>query len=84
MGSCTPSANWRKPRSRFPLTDRVLAGNLHHRAAIDYATTTAESVAAAVADAIATSDGLVAASVAVTGPRTWDNTLAPPSTASAP
>ena len=43
----------------------------------DYTTTTAESVADAVAGAIATGEALVAGVVGVAGPRTWDNTLAP-------
>lgn len=43
----------------------------------DYTTVTLESVAAAVDDAIATGDRLVGAVTAVTGRRTWANTMAP-------
>jgi thimet oligopeptidase len=43
----------------------------------DYTTVTPESVRAAVDDAIAEGDRIVATVVAASEPRTWDNTLAP-------
>ena len=43
----------------------------------DYASMTAETVNRAADDALAMADRLIAAAVAATGPRTYDNTLAP-------